>query len=46
MLIGDKTLIGIPPKHIYYAMLFGVPSVQYPCTVQRDNAAIVRHVKI
>jgi len=41
-----KTLIGIPPKHVYYAMLFGMPSVQYPRTVQRDNAAIVRHVRI
>ena len=41
-----KALIGIPPKHVYYAMLFGMPSVHYPRTVQRDNAAIVRRAKI
>lgn len=41
-----KALIGIPPKHVYYAMLFGLPSVQYPRTVQRDDAAIVRHATI
>ena len=41
-----KALIGIPPKHVYYAMLFGIPAVHYPRTVQRDNAAIVRRVKI
>lgn len=41
-----KALVGIPPKHVYYAMLFGLPSVQYPRTVQRDDAAIVRQVKI
>lgn len=41
-----KTLIGIPPKHVYYAMLFGMPAVHYPRTVQRDNAAIVSRVKI
>ncbi len=41
-----KALIGIPPKHVYYSMLFGLPAVHYPRTVQRDDAAIVRHVKI
>ena len=41
-----KALIGLPPKHVYYAMLFGIPSIKYPRTVQRDDAAVVRHVKI
>ena len=41
-----KAQIGLPPDHIYYAMLFGTPSVHYPRTVQRDDAAIVRHVQI
>ncbi|MEI7437601.1 MAG: nitroreductase family protein [bacterium] len=41
-----KALVGIPPKHVYYAMLFGIPSVHYHRTVQRDNAAVVRHAKI
>ena len=47
MVLPDlKALIGVPVKHLYYAMLFGIPSVHYPRTVQRDNAAIVRRVKI
>src|ERR1035437_1130263 len=29
MLPELKALIGIPPKHVYYAMLFGMPSVHY-----------------
>lgn len=41
-----KALIGIPPKHVYYAMLFGMPSMHYSRTVQRDNAAIVCRAKI
>ena len=41
-----KVLIGLPPTHVYYAMLFGLPAVHYPRTVQRDDAAIVRRVKI
>ncbi len=41
-----KALIGIPPKHLFYAMLFGMPAVKYPRTVQRDNAAVLRRAKI
>lgn len=41
-----RALIGIPPKHVFYAMLFGIPAVRYPRTVQRDHAAIVRRVNV
>ena len=41
-----KPLLGLPPGHHYYAMLFGPPAIQYSRTVQRDNAATVRRPKI
>lgn len=40
-----KSLVGLPPKHAYYAMLFGIPAVHYRRTVQRDDGAVVRMVK-
>jgi len=41
-----KPLIGLPAGHAYYAMLFGVPAVRFRRTVQRDDAAIVKRVKL
>jgi len=42
-----KPLIGIPADHpYYYAMLFGVPAIRYARTVQRDDAAKVRRIRI
>ncbi len=41
-----KPLVGIPPRHRYYAMLFGRPAVRYVRTVQRDDAAPVRRVAL
>ena len=41
-----KTVVGVPPGHYYYTMLFGLPAVQYPRTVQRDTAAQVRRVQV
>ena len=42
-----KPLVGIPDDHqYYYAMLFGIPAVRYPRTVQRDDAAVIRRVVI
>ncbi|MFH1477392.1 MAG: nitroreductase family protein [Verrucomicrobiota bacterium] len=40
-----KALFGLPPRHrYYYGMLFGIPAIHYPRTVQRDDAAIVKRV--
>jgi nitroreductase/NAD-dependent dihydropyrimidine dehydrogenase PreA subunit len=40
-----KPLFGLPPRHrYYYGMLFGIPAIRYPRTVQRDDAAIVKRV--
>lgn len=39
-----KALIGLPPRHRYFGMLFGIPAVHYPRAVQRDDAAIVKRV--
>ncbi len=41
-----KALLGLPPDHSYYCMLFGHPAVHYERTVQRDNEAAVKHVKL
>ena len=40
-----KEAAGIPPDHSYYAMLFGLPAVHYPRTVQRDGAARIRRIQ-
>jgi len=40
-----KEAAGIPPDHSYYVMLFGLPAVQYPRTVQRDGAAPIRRIQ-
>lgn len=39
-----KSFWGLPADHHYYAMLFGIPAVQYARTVQRDEAAIIKSV--
>jgi nitroreductase/NAD-dependent dihydropyrimidine dehydrogenase PreA subunit len=36
-----KPLVGLPPDHVYYAMLFGKPTFQYARTVQRDDGAVI-----
>ncbi len=41
-----KPLIGVPEGHHYYGMLFGRPAVRYPRAVQRDDAAVVRRIRI
>jgi nitroreductase/NAD-dependent dihydropyrimidine dehydrogenase PreA subunit len=41
-----KALVGLPPGHHYYAMLFGHPAIHYARTVQRDNAATVKRPSI
>lgn len=40
-----KVSIGLPPRHRYYTMLFGIPAIHYPRTVQRDDSAIVKRVE-
>jgi len=39
-----KSLVFLPPDHVYYAMLFGMPAVRFARTVQRDDAAVIRRV--
>ena len=39
-----KAELDLPADHRYYAMLFGIPAVHYPRTVQRDDAAVVKRV--
>jgi len=39
-----KPLFGLQPDHVYYAMLFGIPAIHYARTVQRDDAAVIRHL--
>ncbi len=36
---------GIPPGHSHYALLFGLPAVQYSRTVQRDGAGCIRRIQ-
>jgi len=43
---GLKKIIGLPANHWYYAMLFGIPSIHYARTVQRDDAAVIRKVRL
>jgi len=40
-----KEEAGLPPDHSYYAMLFGLPAVHYPRTVQRDGAGHIRRIQ-
>ncbi|HEY3376939.1 MAG TPA: nitroreductase family protein, partial [Armatimonadota bacterium] len=37
-----KAFFDLPADHHYFAMLFGLPAVQYPRTVQRDEAAQIK----
>lgn len=39
-----KADLGIPEEHIHYQMLFGVPSIRYARTVQRDDGARVERI--
>jgi len=41
-----KTIVGVPPGHYYYTMLFGQPAVHYARTVQRDEGARIRRIQM
>jgi nitroreductase/NAD-dependent dihydropyrimidine dehydrogenase PreA subunit len=41
-----KPLFDLPADHFYYPMLFGVPSLRYARTVQRDEGAAVRRIGV
>ena len=41
-----KAVVGVPPGHYYYTMLFGSPAVRYARTVQRDETAHVRRIQV
>jgi hypothetical protein len=41
-----KPLLGIKPNDVYYGMLFGMPSIQFARTVQRDDAAQIRRITV
>ncbi|HSV72307.1 MAG TPA: nitroreductase family protein [Chthonomonadales bacterium] len=39
-----KPMLGLPPEHLYYGMLFGPPAVRYHRTVQRDDGARIERI--
>ena len=41
-----KASVGIPAGHYYYTMLFGMPAVRHCRTVQRDDPARVRQIRL
>ncbi|MEI6520067.1 MAG: nitroreductase family protein [bacterium] len=41
-----RTELGIPPRHIFCAMLFGKPAIKHRRTVQRDEGAVIRKVTL
>ena len=41
-----KEAAGIAPDSSYYVMLFGLPAVRYPRTVQRDGADSIRRMTV
>lgn len=41
-----KAQIGLPPRHRYFGMLFGIPAVHYPRAVQRDDAAVIKRAAL
>ena len=41
-----RPILGLDSETPFYAMLFGYPAVRYHRTVQRDNAAKIRHVSL
>jgi len=41
-----KPVLGIPEDHVYYAMLFGYPSIKFARTAQHDDAAQVRRIEL
>ncbi len=43
---GVRELLALEPDTYFYAMMFGLPEVQYARTVQRDNVAVVRTIKV
>ena len=41
-----KDMVGLPQDAVHYEMLFGIPLLQYARTVQRDDGAVIRSVKL
>lgn len=41
-----KAVLGIPEDHVYYAMLFGVPAIEFARTTQKEEVAVVRRVTL
>ncbi len=41
-----KAVMGVPPGHYYYTMLFGRPAVHYARTVQREEGARIRRIQM
>lgn len=41
-----KDILGIPRDHAVYPMLFGLPAVHYARTIQRNDGATIRSVKL
>ena len=43
---GVRELFGLKPDAYFYAMMFGLPDVKYARTVQRNNVAVIRTIKM
>ncbi|MCE5322848.1 nitroreductase family protein [bacterium] len=41
-----KPLLGIPDDHEYYAILFGLPAIEFARTAQKEDAAGVRYITL
>ena len=41
-----RPILGLGPETLFYAILFGHPTVHYARTVQRDDAAVVKRIKL
>ncbi|MCE5315274.1 MAG: nitroreductase family protein [Armatimonadota bacterium] len=41
-----KPILGIPDDHEYYAILFGLPKIEFARTAQKEDAAKVRRVTL
>lgn len=41
-----KSVLGIPDDHHFYAMLFGIPAIQFARTTQKEDVAKVRRIEM
>lgn len=44
MLPEVRKMVGVPDDHVFYAMLFGIPSINYPRAVQREHLSQIHRI--